>query len=238
MSDTPATEQLAAVGPLDPSMITSEMKDVYVCMSSILLECGRRPSLEEIAEKTGVPVQAVEQIMDAFEGVFGIYRDPFFGHLIAAYPVAGIPTMHKLIRPEGGRVAYSPCAMDALTLGPTIERDVTVKSSCRYCDNPVMVSYGENGSKIVERAPDDIWIWVENRIPNNAPYYLIVCINTNFFCCKDHLDKWLAEEALPRSGQAYSLDAAFAATEQWCTYKMYKLVTEGRPWGGKALDEV
>lgn len=31
---------------------------------------------------------------------------------------------------------------------------------------------------------------------------------------------------------------AFAAFDRWCTYKMYKLVVEGRPWGGKALDQV
>ena len=76
-----------------------------------------------------------------------------------------------------------------------------------------------------------IWIWLENRLPRNAPYYLITCVNTNFFCSKNHLDKWLDEETMERSGKAYSLDEAFAAREDWCTYKMYKLVTEGRPWG-------
>ena len=93
------------------------------------------------------------------------------------------------------------------------------------------MDYGENGSQIVDHSPDDIWIWLENRIPRTAPYYLITCVNTNFFCSKNHLDQWLAEETMERSGKAFSLDEAFAAREDWCTYKMYKLVTEGRPLG-------
>ena len=207
-------------------------------MSNTLFEKGRRSSVEEIAQNTNLPIEAVEEILDAFEGVYGIYRDPFFKHVIALYPVSGIPTIHKLIRPDGGRIAYSPCAMAALTLPPTFGKDLKVESSCRYCDQEISRSYRENGTKIGDRSPDDIWVWLENRTPSNAPYYLIVCVNSNFFCCMEHLDKWLEEETMERNGKAYSLDEAFAATESWCTYKMYKLVTEGRPWGGKALDEV
>ncbi|MEE8401178.1 MAG: organomercurial lyase [Candidatus Hydrothermarchaeaceae archaeon] len=225
-------------GPPDPSMISPEMKKVYLYVSDTLFEQGRRPSIEEISKGTELPESAVGEILDAFESVYGIYRDPFFKHVIAFYPVSGIPTIHKLIRPEGGRIAYSPCAMDALTLPPTFGKDLEIKSSCRYCDAEISINYGENGTKITEHSPDGIWIWLENRIPSNAPYYLIVCVNSNFFCSKDHLDMWLKEETMERSGKAYSLADAFSATEDWCTYKMYKLVTEGRPWGGKALDEV
>ena len=127
--------------------------------------------------------------------------------------------------------------MDALTLAPTLERMLAIRSACRYCDREISISYNDTGSKITEHTPDDIWIWIEDRIPSDAPYYLVVCINTNFFCCRDHLDKWLAAETVIHSGKPYSLSEAFAAADRWCTYKMYKLVVEGRPWGGKALDQ-
>ena len=39
-------------GPVDPSMISAEMRKIYVCISNTLLEEGRRPSLEEVA-RTG-----------------------------------------------------------------------------------------------------------------------------------------------------------------------------------------
>ena len=237
-ADAKKMEEAESCAPPDPSMISPEMRKVYLYVSNTLFEQGRRSSPGEVAQNTGLPVAAVEEILDAFESVYGIYRDPFFKNVIAFYPVAGIPTIHKLIRPDGGRVSYSPCAMDALTLPPTFGKDIRVKSCCRYCDREISIGYGGNGTQIVDRSPDDIWIWLENRLPVNAPYYLIVCVNTNFFCCKNHLDKWLEEETMERSGKAYTLDEAFAATESWCTYKMYKLVTEGRPWGDKALDEV
>jgi hypothetical protein len=225
-------------GPVDPSMISREMRNVYVYISATLLEEGRRPSLEEVAEKTSHPLDVVKQVLDAFEEVAGIYRDPFFKNIIAFYPVAAIPTIHRIVRPDGGRIAYSPGAMDALTLPPTLERKLAIRSACRYCDCEISISYNDDGSKITEHKPEDIWIWIEDRIPSDAPYYLVVCINTNFFCCRDHLDKWLAAETVIHSGKPYSLREAFAASDRWCTYKMYKLVVEGRPWGGKALDQV
>ena len=225
-------------GPVDPSMISAEMRTIYIYISNTLLEEGRRPSLEEVAEKTVQPLEVVKQVLDVFESVAGIYRDPFFKNVIAFYPVAAIPTIHRIVRGDSGRIAYSPCAMDALTLAPTLERMLAIRSACRYCDREISISYNDTGSKITEHTPDDIWIWIEDRIPSDAPYYLVVCINTNFFCCRDHLDKWLAAETIIHSGKPYSLSEAFAAADRWCTYKMYKLVVEGRPWGGKALDQV
>ena len=52
------------------------------------------------------------------------------------------------------------------------------------------------------------------------------------------LNKLTMPETVIHSGKPYSLSEAFAAADRWCTYKMYKLVVEGRPWGGKALDQV
>jgi len=225
-------------GPIDPSMISPVMREVYVFISDTLLNEGRMPSLEEVAGKTEQPMEVVKQVLDGFEGVAGIYRDPFFNNVIAFYPVSAIPTIHKIVRPDGGRIAYSPCAMDALTLAPTLERKLDIRSSCRYCDHEISINYNDDGSKIIGHTPEDIWIWIEDRVPSDAPYYLVVCINTNFFCCKEHLDKWRDEETAIHSGKPYSLSDAFDAFELWCTYKMYKLVVEGRPWGGKALDQI
>ena len=107
-ADENEMEEAEGGAPPDPSMISPEMRKVYLCVSDTLFEQGRRPSSEEVAQNTGLPVEAVEAILDAFESVYGIYRDPFFKNVIAFYPVAGIPTIHKLIRPDGGRVSYSP----------------------------------------------------------------------------------------------------------------------------------
>ena len=48
-------------GPVDPSMISAEMRKIYVYISNTLLEEGRRPSLEEVAEKTVQPLEVVNR---------------------------------------------------------------------------------------------------------------------------------------------------------------------------------
>ena len=238
MANSGETSDEECCGPVDPSMISPVMRDFYVYISNTLLEKGRMPSLAEVADRTKQTREVVQDVLDAFEGVAGIYRDPFFRNVIAFYPVSAIPTIHKIVRPDGGRIAYSPCAMDALTLAPTLERKLDIRSTCRYCDRGITINYNEDGSKITRHTPDDVWIWIEDRIPGDAPYYLVVCINTNFFCCREHLDQWRTEETIMHSGKPHTLGDAFAAFDLWCTYKMYKLVVEGRPWGGKALDQV
>ena len=59
-------------GPVDPSMISAEMRKIYVCISNTLLEEGRRPSLEEVAEKTVQPLEVVKQVLDVFEGAYTV----------------------------------------------------------------------------------------------------------------------------------------------------------------------
>ena len=67
------------------------MRKIYVYISNTLLEEGRRPSLEEVAEKTVQPLEVVKQVLDVFESVAGIYRDPVFKNVIAFYPGGGYP---------------------------------------------------------------------------------------------------------------------------------------------------
>ena len=109
-------------GPVTPSMISAEMRKIYVYISNTLLEEGRRPSLEEVAEKTVQPLEVVKQVLDVFESVAGIYRDPVFKNVIAFYPVAAIPTIHRIVRGDNGRIAYSPCAME--------EVDPEIRTAC------------------------------------------------------------------------------------------------------------
>ena len=147
----------------DPSIVTTEIRATYACLTSSLWEEGRRPSNEEMAQKTNLSVDQVKAILDGLEGLFAIYRDKVVEQVIAAYPVAGIATAHRLIK-GNGRIAYSPCAMDAATIAPTFNKDVDVLSSCRLCGKDVRANFTGNGSKLAQASPDDIWIWLEEKI--------------------------------------------------------------------------
>jgi len=219
----------------DPSVVTPEIRATYACLTDCLLNEGRRPSNEEMAKKASLSVDQVRQVLDGLEGLYAIYRDDAVKQVVAAYPMAGIPTAHRLLM-GNDRISYTPCAMDAATLGPTIEKDVDVLSSCRFCGKDVRMSFTGNGRKLAKLTPDNLWIWIEKREPPEA-FFPIVCVNTNFFCTEDHLHAWKEQETLERLGMPLSVKEAFERSDEWCSYKMYKLIMEGRPWGACALDE-
>ena len=66
-ADEKKMEEAESAAPPDPSMISPEMRKVYLYVSDTFFEQGRRPSSEEVAQNTGLPVEAVEAILDAFE---------------------------------------------------------------------------------------------------------------------------------------------------------------------------
>lgn len=222
-------------GAPDPSIVTPEIRAVYASLTGSLFNEGKRPSNEEMAKTAGLSVDMVKQILDGLEGLYAIYRDDVVRQVMAAYPMAGFASAHRLIK-GNGRIAYSPCAMDAVTIGPTVEKDLDVLSSCRFCGKDVRMSFTGNGSKLSKLTPDNIWIWLEKRIPPDH-FFPIVCVNTNFFCSEDHLHIWKEQETLERLGMPISVKEAFERTDEWCSFKMYKLIMEGRPWGDCALDE-
>ena len=80
------------------------MRKIYVYISNTLLEEGRRPSLEEVAEKTVQPLEVVKQVLDVFESVAGIYRDPVFKResstWISMFPRLGSSRLPKTSRFE------------------------------------------------------------------------------------------------------------------------------------------
>ena len=66
-ADAKKMEEAESCPPPDPSMISPEMRKVYLYVSNTLFEQGRRSSPGEVAQNTGLPVAAVEEILDAFE---------------------------------------------------------------------------------------------------------------------------------------------------------------------------
>ncbi len=59
------------------------------------------------------------------------------------YPVSARPTPHN-VKLKDGRSFYSICAVDSLGSAFAFSQDITVTSSCSYCQKPVSVTI-ENG---------------------------------------------------------------------------------------------
>lgn len=56
-----------------------------------------------------------------------------------AYPVSAVPTPHR-VQLADGRCFYAMCAIDAMGTAFTFEQDVTIRSNCSHCSEPVELS--------------------------------------------------------------------------------------------------
>jgi hypothetical protein len=75
------------------------------------------------------------------------------GNIAYVYPVSAHPTQHK-VSLQDGRVFHAMCAIDSLGCAFTFEQDVSIQSSCSYCDAPISVAIG-NG-KLRSHLPSEL----------------------------------------------------------------------------------
>ena len=77
------------------------------------------------------------------------------GLINVVYPVSALPTPHK-VKLKDGRSFYSICAVDSLGSAFAFSQDLTVNSSCSYCQKSISVAI-ENG-EIAAFDPDGIFV--------------------------------------------------------------------------------
>lgn len=112
------------------------------------------------------------------------------GAIIAAYPLSGVPTEHR-VRLDGA-TAYACCAIDALAVPAMAGRAGTITSRCAYCAGGITVTLGED--HVISSSPDTPVVFHVGRDCGEAgPPVLTRCPHINFFCGTDHLTRWRSE---------------------------------------------
>jgi hypothetical protein len=107
------------------------------------VETGRRPSLAEVAERTGSPVDSV---LDAYprlraRKVLALEADG--SSIRMAPPFSGVPTQH-VVSVEGKQY-YANCAWDALGVPAALHRPAVVHSRCEGSGEPLHLEVGLEG---------------------------------------------------------------------------------------------
>jgi len=100
--------------------------------------------------------------------------------ILEAYPYSAFSTKHAVQLP-GGAVLHCMCAIDVFYVPFLIEADVSIESSCHYCETTINISVLDGA--IAQANPAGTVVWY-----SAAAYD---CPLTNFFCCEDHLRLWL-----------------------------------------------
>jgi Alkylmercury lyase len=148
------------------------------------------------------------------------------GVLIAAYPLSGVATRHRVRR--NGTIIYANCALDALAVPFMVDELVSIESDCAHCGTATTVQ--TNGDRVLAAHPESLVVFhVARDCCAAGPAVLTRCPHINFFCGTDHADRWLARNP-GRSGDVLTLPQAVArARERFASTISLIRSDEGHP---------
>ncbi len=126
------------------------------------------------------------------------------GVITSAYPFSAAKTRHRVVFPNGHSV-NALCATDALGMHFMLGEDITIKSVCPECEHEITIVLNE--SRIVSRDPKNVIEYVKAGESCGCTADTC-CPNINFFCGRDHLEKWITRNPAIGSGEVYSLEEA------------------------------
>ena len=106
-------------------------------------ETGGRPSVEDVARRTG---SDVENVLDAYgrlraQRVLVLEADGL--SIRMAPPFSGVPTQHVV--EAGGRRYFANGAWDALGVAAALQMPATIHSRCEQSGEPLHLKVGANG---------------------------------------------------------------------------------------------
>ncbi len=148
------------------------------------------------------------------------------GVLIAAYPLSGVPTRHRIRR--DGATIYANCAVDALAVPFMVDETVAIESDCMFCGEAITMQL--SGDRILAAHPESLVVFhVARDCCEAGPAVLTRCPHINFFCETDHAGRWLAGNP-GRLGDVLSLPQAVArARERFASIISLVRSAEGHP---------
>jgi hypothetical protein len=169
---------------------------------------------------TGLPEAAVEEALAVLSDAGVIHQAG--GIVVAAYPLSGVPTRHRLH--VGGTTTYACCAIDALAIPFLVDGPVDLATECAECDESITVRM--DGERVLAVAPESpIVFYVERGCCETGPAVITRCPHINFFCGAGHASRWLADHRELR-GPLLGVPQAIAAARQQFD-RAIRLVREG-----------
>lgn len=169
---------------------------------------GEPVDLAALSTSTGLRPHEVAQTLSGLSARGAIHVVD--GVLIAAYPLSGVATRHRVRR--NGTVIYANCALDALAVPFMVDQMVNIESDCAHCRTAATLQM--EGDRVLAAHPESLVVFHVSRDCCEAgPAVLTRCPHINFFCGTDHADRWLAANP-ERSGDLLSLPQAVARARE------------------------
>ena len=169
---------------------------------------GEPVNLTSLSASTGLAEADVEAALAALHAAGAVYQVD--GAFVAAYPLSGVPTRHRLS--IGATTAYANCAIDALAVPFMVDELVSIASDCAECVAAITVRM--RGERVLAAAPESMVVfYVARDCCEAGPAVLTRCPHINFFCSPEHASRWLVAHP-ERSGPVLGLPEAIARARE------------------------
>lgn len=184
--------------------LSSEDDAVWRALLRLYSDLGRAPRIGEIAERTAIPIERVGVALRRLEEFDLVGLEPGAGQLCYAYPFTETASGHRV--ELAGHVLNAVCAIDALGVGAMYRMDVSVDSRCRQCGEAISIDTAVAGRALRSLAPARAVVWYDFAYQGSAS--ASCCPSIAFFCCDEHLRRWLDAQAPGREGARLNIDEA------------------------------
>ena len=104
---------------------------------------GRRPSVDEVAGRTGVGRSDARDILARLRAQRVLVLEPDGESIRMAPPFSGVPTQHRVT--SAGVSYFANCAWDSLGIAAALRRPATVHSRCEQTGDPLELAVSETG---------------------------------------------------------------------------------------------
>jgi Alkylmercury lyase len=103
----------------------------------LLVELGRAPRADELAEAAGVTREEVKQAWRRLHDGHALVLEPGTDEIRMAAPFSAVPTPHRV--EAAGRSWYGNCAWDAFGICAALHVDGRIETACPDCGERIAV---------------------------------------------------------------------------------------------------
>jgi hypothetical protein len=187
-------------GRLAEANLTQSENEIRKHILNEFARTGEAPADKAIAAEMKLPsVEPVRQCIERLHKADILTLEG--GKIISAYPFSAKQTRHKVMFPDGHEV-YALCATDALGIHFMLGESILVRSRCPECEGEMKIKVQEN--RITSCIPEGVVEFVSsgNHCGCTAKTF---CPFMNFFCSREHLEKWRKRNPAASEGEMYQL---------------------------------
>jgi len=161
---------------------------------------GKPPAEKTIVEAMKLPsIESVRRFIERLHKADILTMEG--GEIVSAYPFSAKQTRHKVAFPDGHEI-YSLCATDALGIHFMLGESIAVRSRCPECEGEMKIEVKDG--KVASCVPEGVVEFVSSGDHCGCTAKTF-CPFMNFFCSKDHLEKWREKNPASAAGEMYQL---------------------------------